>query len=634
MASALGTAVEHLRAAVAPADAGSDGQLLGRFVRDRDEAAFAALVRRLGPGVLGVCRRACPDAHLAEDAFQAAFLVLARKAEAVHPREQVAAWLFGVAFRTASKARVMLLNRRRREVNGTPPDPPAPPVELPDDDAVRMLDAAVARLPEHLRAAVVLCELEGRSRKDVATHLGIPEGTLSSRLAKARKVLGDRLRPIATVVPAALATATANAAMGSPVSGTVLTLARGAMSMLLIRKLRAPLTAALIAVAAASGASLLLPHPSARLSAAPVPKDKEGTTPFVEWKYVEPCRELTSPVVCGAAVVVGTGDGVLRAFRAKDGEELWQYKHGQRIYHRPAADGERVYFSAGTDVTAVSASTGEQVWRFGIKPSSGPLLADAKLGLVYMGGDDGRLYALDAKTGEERWSADFVTDAPADRPRFPGKDARIDGTLARPNALSSDGELLVLSVFDQSRVVAFDAQTGKQKWSFQADGWVFGGAALTKSHVYFGSSDKTLYALDRASGELAWKYTVGKWISSTPVADGDAVYVPSDDGVLHAVAQKDGKKLWAFEVERDAAGKPTPIYSTPILRRGGLHFATGEGQFYAVNAADGKLRWKVRPAEPSELYCSPAFDGTRYFVTCRPKQDHSGEAALLAVGLK
>jgi outer membrane protein assembly factor BamB len=402
------------------------------------------------------------------------------------------------------------------------------------------------------------------------------------------------------------------------------------MSMLLIRKLRPPLTAALIAVASLSGASLLLRH----LSAAPVPKEKEGSTPFVEWKYTEPCRELTSPVVCGSAVVVGTGDGVLRAFRAKDGEELWQYKHGQRIYHRPAADGERVYFSAGTDVTAVSAITGEQVWRFSIKPSSGPLLADAKLGLVFMGGDDGHLYALDAKTGEQKWTADFVTDAPADRPGFPGKDARINGTLARPGTLSSDGELLVLSVFDQSRVVTFDPKTGERKWAFQADGWVYGGAAITPTRVFVGSQDDHLHALDRETGKPLWKYKTKSRIECGPTADDTAVYAASCDGGLYAVTQKDGKKLWAFQADPEPDGKPSAIYSTPLLRRGALHFAAGEGQFYAVNAADGKLRWKVRPSEHSNLYTHPATDGTRFFITCRPKRDNNGEAALIAIGLK
>src|SRR5437764_849036 len=90
----------RVRAAELARDDGpTDGQLLGRFVEDRDEAALAALVGRLGPAVLGVCRRVVGDAHLAEDAFQATFLVLVRRAAVVHPREQVGGWVFGVAYR-------------------------------------------------------------------------------------------------------------------------------------------------------------------------------------------------------------------------------------------------------------------------------------------------------------------------------------------------------------------------------------------------------------------------------------------------------------------------------------------------------------------------------------------------------
>jgi RNA polymerase sigma factor (sigma-70 family) len=240
-------------------DAATDGQLLGRFVQARDTDAFAALVRRLGPTVLAVCRRTCPDAHLAEDAFQAAFLVLATKAESVRPREQVAAWLYGVAYRTASKARAMLASRRRRETDSPElPEPSQPEACESNDDAdLRRLDAAIAGLPEHLRAAVVLCELEGRPRKDAAAALGIPIGTLSSRLADARKRLGERLRPAAAVVSAALAASTAEAVLGGSTSETVKSLARGVMSMMLLQKFRLP-AAVLLAVALFSGVAFAM----------------------------------------------------------------------------------------------------------------------------------------------------------------------------------------------------------------------------------------------------------------------------------------------------------------------------------------------------------------------------------------
>jgi RNA polymerase sigma factor (sigma-70 family) len=193
-AGELRKGIERLRRALPPPDGGglSDGQLLGRFVAGRDEAAFAALVRRHGPMVLGTCRRVLRDAHDAEDAFQATFLVLARKAAALGKREAVGSWLYTVAFRAALEARAAIARRRARErqVDAMPHPEVAP--EEPQDWRP-LLDAELSALPEKYRAAVVLCDLEGRPRKEVARLLGLAEGTLSSRLATARRTLAGRL---------------------------------------------------------------------------------------------------------------------------------------------------------------------------------------------------------------------------------------------------------------------------------------------------------------------------------------------------------------------------------------------------------------------------------------------------------
>jgi RNA polymerase sigma factor (sigma-70 family) len=182
----------------------TDGDLLRRFVRSGEEPAFAALVRRLGPMVLGVCRRVSRDSHLAEDAFQAAFVVLARRASEVRPAEAVRSWLYGVAVRTAKGVRAVSARRLAREMTvASVPDRAGESPESPDADALAVLDEEVAGLPEHLRVAVVLCELDGLARKDAAARLDIAEGTLSSRLAKARKLLADRLRKRGVSLPAA-----------------------------------------------------------------------------------------------------------------------------------------------------------------------------------------------------------------------------------------------------------------------------------------------------------------------------------------------------------------------------------------------------------------------------------------------
>jgi RNA polymerase sigma factor (sigma-70 family) len=182
--------LEHLHLA----DGGglSDGQLLARFLAGRDEAAFAALVRRHGPMVLGVCGRVLGHVHDAEDAFQATFLILARKAASVVRGEALAAWLCRVAYRTALEARARAVRRRARErqVEAMPHPEVAPPEA---QDWRPLLDRELSLLPPKYLAPVVLCDLEGKTRREAARQLDVSEGTLSSRLARARRLLAQRL---------------------------------------------------------------------------------------------------------------------------------------------------------------------------------------------------------------------------------------------------------------------------------------------------------------------------------------------------------------------------------------------------------------------------------------------------------
>src|SRR5262245_9922365 len=146
----------------------TDGQLLERFVKDREAAALEALVRRHGSMVWGVCRRVLANHHDAEDAFQATFLVLVRKASSVKPRDMVGNWLYGVAQQTALKARSTSAKRQAREKQvSAMPEPTAAPSDRVDDVAP-FLDQELSRLPDKYRAALVLCELAGKTIKEAA----------------------------------------------------------------------------------------------------------------------------------------------------------------------------------------------------------------------------------------------------------------------------------------------------------------------------------------------------------------------------------------------------------------------------------------------------------------------------------
>ena len=288
----LGAVVGSLRrlAARSAAEAG-DAHLLERFARQRDESAFAELVARHGRLVLGVCRRVLADHHAAEDAFQATFLVLARKARSLRRGGTLANWLFGVAYRVAKKARTTEARRRKRDrIAGTERLRDVPPPEA--SDWLPVLDAELNRLPAAYREAVVLCYLEGKSRAEAAKELGWPEGTVAGRLARARDLLRERLArrgviapagllagslagELQAAVPAALASTTIQSAVGAAAwASAPVALAKGVLRTMWLTK-AAKVSAPLLAVLLAFGGWQVASSPAAPTGES-VPPQKPG----------------------------------------------------------------------------------------------------------------------------------------------------------------------------------------------------------------------------------------------------------------------------------------------------------------------------------------------------------------------
>jgi RNA polymerase sigma factor (sigma-70 family) len=173
----------------------TDSELLEAFRRSRDPLALEVLVRRHAPMVWGVCRRTLANHHEAEDAFQATFLVLLRKAVSIRSPELLPNWLYGVAYKTARKARQRAAKRgsREKQVRALPEPPPGPHNDTSGLDLRDVLDVELGRLPEKYRIAVLLCDLEGKTRHEAARQLRVPEGTVASRLATGRGLLARRL---------------------------------------------------------------------------------------------------------------------------------------------------------------------------------------------------------------------------------------------------------------------------------------------------------------------------------------------------------------------------------------------------------------------------------------------------------
>jgi RNA polymerase sigma factor (sigma-70 family) len=263
----------------APAAEQTDRQMLERFAVGRDESAFAALVERHASLVWGVCRRVLGNEHDAEDAFQATFLVLARKAGSVSWRDEVGNWLYTVAVKVAGKARAR--GERRRAVEKEVPPVPNPDAftEAERTEVRRVLDEEIALLPEKYRRPVVLCCLQGMTYGEAARRLGWPEGTVSGRLARAREMLGRRLTKrgltlsgglLAAVLvpetgsaaPPALVRTTIEAALlfatGQGVkAGAAAALAEGVLQTMFLTKLKIAAAIVLVLTAVGAGAGVL-----------------------------------------------------------------------------------------------------------------------------------------------------------------------------------------------------------------------------------------------------------------------------------------------------------------------------------------------------------------------------------------
>jgi RNA polymerase sigma factor (sigma-70 family) len=303
----LNTVVRHIRFVIGARQCRdtTDNDLVQRFAARRDEAAFAGLLQRHGPMVLGVCRRVLHNAADADDAFQATFLVLVRKAGSIRKTASVGSWLHGVAFRVAREAKVRTEKQRPGEtpdITGHEPDPSA---EAARRELCSILDQELAHLPAKYRSPLVLHYLEGKTKEETARELGWTEGTVSGRLARARESLRKRLagrnvsfssgmmavllseQAATTPVPAALTNATMQSALllgagglaADAGAGASHTLAEAVLKSMLMSKLKHTIPLAIVLLVAtvglAVGGQRLLPPAKSPPLPADKPKDPD-----------------------------------------------------------------------------------------------------------------------------------------------------------------------------------------------------------------------------------------------------------------------------------------------------------------------------------------------------------------------
>jgi RNA polymerase sigma factor (sigma-70 family) len=525
----------HIRRLVSAPAAGpeSDAALLAHFVRHRDEDAFAALVRRHGRLVLSVCRRVRGDADEAEDAAQATFLVLARKAATISRPDTLAAWLHGTAYRLASRCRRSEVRRRQREARSLREAPGRRALDPLDELSVRelllLLDEEVQRLPEAYRLPVLLCCLEGRTQEEAARQLGWTAGSVKGRLERGRARLQARLArrglllsaalaaaevsrgaalPLGATVQAALAYAARPEAAGMEVSARVAMLAHEGVRSMTGAGARVGVVLLLAAGVVAAGAGVMArqvlgaKQPAARQEAEPPGTSRASA----EEEKPRRTDRYGDPLPAGALMRLGTD----------------RFRHGQQIFSLAISpDGKTVASGSYPGrVCLWDAATGQL--RGTLHGSDGHVFA------LQFSPDGKALAAAGSVNADNNGAGQTVVwDLPGRTPRFTLNHAH----WARCLAIAPDGTALAIGC-DSAEFKIWDAANGKER-AFAPETFPQGVSAATFSPdgrlLAIGGADKVVRLWDWRKSQQTGRLDTGSFVRSLAFApDGKTLLVGQD----------------------------------------------------------------------------------------------------------
>jgi RNA polymerase sigma factor (sigma-70 family) len=526
-------ALSYLRrlAPRAGAAAPSDEQLLQSFVAHGDATAFADLVRRHGPLVFGVCRSVLRQEQDAEDAFQATFLVLARRAACVRAHGSVAAWLHGVACRVAQKARTQAACRRRHEAQAAGRVPPAAMDDLTWRELREVFHEELGRLPEKYRAPLLLCYWEGLTQDEAARRLACPKGTLKERLERGRELLRGRLvrrglAPSAALFAALWSREAADAALSAAVDKAVLGQATARAAVLAEVVLRgAFLTKMTVAAAAVMALVALAAAGALAYSQAKAEPDRPGQgavgPPRAEEK--EPRTDaLGDPLPDGAVARLGSlrlyhGGDIIRVALSPDGKlvastgmhgggnRLWDAVTGRELELAPALKTAFIFAAKEKLLAAepmpggyrlTDLATGKAVEADGLDVKDIKQKAE-DLGLREFPSPDGSVIAVREDKGLK------LLDGKTRKELLPLEDVPAEGTFSV--AFSPDGKLLAAPyVSPVPQVWLWDLSTRKVLRKLKGkDYQIF--------HAIFSVDGKLVAAAD-GSGVTFWEVKTGKWV--------------------------------------------------------------------------------------------------------------------------
>jgi RNA polymerase sigma factor (sigma-70 family) len=591
-----------------PFDRDADARLLARFRADRDEAAFAGLVRRHGPLVYGVCRRLLGDRADADDAFQAVFFVLARRAGALRPERGLGPWLYGVAVRVAKKARTQTVRRRLREMAAARSERVDAPESETDFWAV--VDEELARLALPLREVVLLCDVGGRSHAQAAGSLGLAKGTVTKRLARAHGELAARLQRrgitlglgavsglLATrttvAVPAPLLAETARQAVAfasGRVGGSLAAqaLAEGVMRSIRVGILKAWVVVGLLGLALASGGLMLAggpDDPSPKKGDRPKSADATPAPPTagVVWKECFTGEYETSLPVSmafsedGQRLLTGDTTGEVMAIRFPSDPPTYVWKaqvggtHAAVAY---SADQTRVYATSEHAVELLDAVTGKAVARID-EPGSSALVVrafpdkviDKDFTQVRIAFGDSRGYFV------KSWAAGKLADTIGTIQTSTGPKGSVPADpAAAPLAVDPKGRSAIMT-----GPVDATGEVGGQKgknilWAYACGDHekdspgnrVMVGHAATVVSAAWAKEGSTAVTGDAAGRVILWDAKTMKEARRVEFGGRVLAVAISDDGTHTAacVRGKQGGEFYVWETAKPAAAM-RPIHNQP-----------------------------------------------------------------------
>jgi outer membrane protein assembly factor BamB len=326
----------------------------------------------------------------------------------------------------------------------------------------------------------------------------------------------------------------------------------------------------------------------------------------------------------------GGGGGTVCAVRPKDGSLLWRNDGIGQVTAAPARRGDRIYVSSEKGLTALTRDEGKMVWTFEIKDGAGESSPLPLKDHIIVAGYDGNVYAM-GYDGRLVWKHDIVADEPPSPPEFDSKRAVIGAAAARPGTAASDGVTVFQPVFNQSRLIAIDVESGKRRWSFQAKGWIYPQPTVAEDRVFVGSQDDHLYCFDKKTGTVLWKFPTKSRIEAGAAYHDGSVYFGSCDGHFYRVNAVSGKEVWNFQTPA-RKGVSTAIYSAPLCTGDLVYFGSFDGHLYCLKADGGGLKWRYEPEANSEIVSSPVTDGRRVILSLRKNFEKQGFNGTVFVG--